>query len=198
MTDTLFEAKERAAAEIRNMMKIATPVALDQPNTKPKHKDAISWDYYKALFRVNGRWFEGITNKKRRHDRVFCEMKAVRDITDTRGASYSIMIGDASANTVAQNHKGSNDQTGRSGVRHSLAAMDQDYMAAVERGDMETAGRMVEEIARKADYTIRAYHFLSVRSRFPAEGWRRCSGRSERSCRSPTRSRESRRPGPDR
>lgn len=36
--------------------------------------------------------------------------------------------------------------------------MDQDYMAAVEAGDMDTAQRMVDEMAEAAGYTIRGYH----------------------------------------
>ena len=35
---------------------------------------------------------------------------------------------------------------------------DRDYMDAVNRGDMETAQRMVDEAAKKAGYTIKAYH----------------------------------------
>jgi hypothetical protein len=36
--------------------------------------------------------------------------------------------------------------------------IDADYMAAVERGDMATAQRMVDEAARAAGYTIKAFH----------------------------------------
>lgn len=36
--------------------------------------------------------------------------------------------------------------------------MDQDYMAAVEADDMETAQKLVDEAARKAGYTDRMYH----------------------------------------
>lgn len=35
---------------------------------------------------------------------------------------------------------------------------DTDYMAAVERGDMETAQRMVDEAAKAAGYTVKAFH----------------------------------------
>lgn len=38
------------------------------------------------------------------------------------------------------------------------ARIDTDYMAAVERGDMETAQRMVDEAAKAAGYTVRAFH----------------------------------------
>ena len=149
MDDSLFEAKGRAAAEIGNMMRIAIPVALGKQNTKQKHKDTISWDYYKVIFRVNGRWFEGIINiKNRQYDRIFYDMKPVRDITDTRGASYSIMTGDVSTDSVAQNQQGNNGQTGQRNSRKSLAAMDREYMAEVERGI--GTGRMVRQAAKAA------------------------------------------------
>lgn len=44
-------------------------------------------------------------------------------------------------------------------VRFSVSeAEDENYMDAVEAGDMETAQRMVEQAARKAGYMTRAYH----------------------------------------
>ena len=42
-------------------------------------------------------------------------------------------------------------------IRFSLSA-DSDYMAAVERGDTDTAQKMVDEAAKAAGYTIKAYH----------------------------------------
>ena len=42
-----------------------------------------------------------------------------------------------------------------------LSATDTEYLAAVERGDMETAQRMVDEAARAAGYDVRAYHGTS-------------------------------------
>lgn len=38
---------------------------------------------------------------------------------------------------------------------------DQDYLDAVNRGDMETAQRMVDEYAKKAGYDVKAYHGTS-------------------------------------
>ena len=35
---------------------------------------------------------------------------------------------------------------------------DQEYLAAVEKGDIEAAKKMVDEAAKKAGYTIKAYH----------------------------------------
>ena len=46
-----------------------------------------------------------------------------------------------------------------SGVLKSAeTAQDAEYLAAVERGDMETAQRMVDEAAKRAGYDIEAYH----------------------------------------
>lgn len=44
------------------------------------------------------------------------------------------------------------------GKRYSLKQRDTDYAAAVERGDMETAQRMVDDAAKAAGYTVKAWH----------------------------------------
>lgn len=43
-------------------------------------------------------------------------------------------------------------------IRYSISADDEDYKAAVESGDTETAQRMTDEAARNAGYTIKVYH----------------------------------------
>lgn len=43
-------------------------------------------------------------------------------------------------------------------IRYSLSGRDGEYMSAVERGDTETAQRLVDEAAKNAGYTIKAYH----------------------------------------
>lgn len=47
---------------------------------------------------------------------------------------------------------------GEADVKFSLKASDQAYMDAVNRGDMETAQKMVDEAAKKAGYNVKAYH----------------------------------------
>lgn len=42
--------------------------------------------------------------------------------------------------------------------KKKLSIPDTEYMAAVEKGDMETVQRMVDEAAKEAGYTIKAYH----------------------------------------
>lgn len=48
--------------------------------------------------------------------------------------------------------------------RNSIS--DTDYMSAVESGDMETAQRMVDEVAAKAGYNIKVYHGTANGGRF--------------------------------
>ena len=43
-------------------------------------------------------------------------------------------------------------------LKTAETAQDADYLAAVDRGDMETAQRMVDEAAKRAGYDIEAYH----------------------------------------
>lgn len=47
---------------------------------------------------------------------------------------------------------------GEADVKFSVSAEDQTYLDAVNRGDMETAQRMVDERARQRGYDIKAYH----------------------------------------
>lgn len=50
--------------------------------------------------------------------------------------------------------------------RTDAAAQDAEYLAAVERGDMTTAQKMVDEAARKARYTVAAAHGTDVDAAF--------------------------------
>jgi len=48
----------------------------------------------------------------------------------------------------------------------AISRMDADYLAAVERGDMEAAQRMVDEAAMASGYTIPVYHFTKSEQPF--------------------------------
>lgn len=43
-------------------------------------------------------------------------------------------------------------------VNHSYSDIDTEYMDAVERGDMDTAQKMVDDAAKDAGYSVKAYH----------------------------------------
>ena len=66
-------------------------------------------------------------------------------------------------NSSDNRHRGrSSEETssakGEIKARYSFDEKDSDYLKAVENGDMETAQRMVDEVAKTKGYNIRAYH----------------------------------------
>lgn len=71
------------------------------------------------------------------------------------GARYGEQTVEAGATLYPETIERAADDDGTDeDVRFSLADADRDYMAAVERGDMDAAQRMVDEAARAAGYTI--------------------------------------------
>lgn len=77
------------------------------------------------------------------------------------GADRYTEIARAVVNESRQNRQtaeATERRTGPPEERGSAADADAEYMAAVEAGDMDTAQRMVDEAAKQAGYTIKAYH----------------------------------------
>lgn len=72
--------------------------------------------------------------------------------------SYALDNGmmDEIVDKINKLHEDENVASKATEKRHSLP--DQEYMDAVNSGDMETAQRLVDEAARNAEYTIKAYH----------------------------------------
>ena len=135
MTDDLYEAKERAGTVLDNMMQVATLIKDNVPDDGT-HPEAVGgWGYYRVLFMAKGRMYEGTINvMNRQHDKVFYDIKPIRDITGASSANNRITTSNASTVSVQQNQPNVNDQTGQSGVRRSIDEADRAYMAAVERG----------------------------------------------------------------
>ena len=78
--------------------------------------------------------------------------------------SETLLNSNATKDSIAQtddsvNISDENSAENSSDTRYSIDEdSDTAYLAAVERGDMETAQRMVDEAAKKAGYTVKAYH----------------------------------------
>ena len=88
----------------------------------------------------------------------------IRNITDIGGYSklrkgaspYSDIYIAFNSNQVKLTSN--ENPTADSDIRYSRKEADQAYMDAVNKGDMETAQRMVDEAAREHGYDIKAYH----------------------------------------
>lgn len=89
-----------------------------------------------------------VRDAKRKSPRPMSLTEAVKAVEVHQGTGYSPM-------TDGESKARSNTE-----VKYHLPGQAEDaaYLAAVEQGDMETARRMVEEAAKRAGYTIEAYH----------------------------------------
>ena len=69
----------------------------------------------------------------------------------------------ATTNKIAQTKPKVNRDSKKSSDERLALPEDTDYLDAVNRGDMETAQKMVDEAAKKAGYTIKAYHGTPIK-----------------------------------
>lgn len=74
------------------------------------------------------------------------------DAVEYRGKSYVVFSPEQVKSVDNANPTNNPD------IRYSLSGRDGEYMSAVERGDTETAQRLVDEAAKNAGYTTKAYH----------------------------------------
>lgn len=74
------------------------------------------------------------------------------DAVEYRGKSYVVFSPEQVKSVDNANPTNNPD------IRYSLSGRDGEYMSAVERGDTETAQRLVDEAAKNTGYTERLYH----------------------------------------
>ena len=72
------------------------------------------------------------------------------------------VYGSEQASNGRRNNRGSGTDQRDGRVKKSRKTIDSNYIRAIERGDTNTVQKMVDEAARKAGYTIKAYHGTPV------------------------------------
>lgn len=150
------KAKLTAAGELDNLLDAGTALP-NEPDGKDghTHPDAIDFSYYKTIFKVGTEYFEGIVNVKNiKRGKLLKDVTKIRNITEDIVSSYgqnpkSNFLRDASMDRI---------RSGSENVNKKYSLRDSAYMDAVDHGDTETAQRMVDEAAKAAGYTIKAYH----------------------------------------
>ena len=90
------------------------------------------------------------------------ERRRIRDLRDRnrrgKGRGTSGLAAGSGESSEGKPRSGRGSETGRDGVKQ-YSFKDSDYMAAVDRGDMATAQKMVAETARENGYTpVKRYH----------------------------------------
>lgn len=127
-----------------------------------------------APVRINGQLaYEGVAVKFDQKDRVHSlrivdtngnqfvlyKQEKTKSSTNRAGSEKSesdLPSNFSSKNSVSQAESENNSFSKKSSDR--FAQSDTDYLSAVERGDMETAQKMVDEAARAAGYDMHLYH----------------------------------------
>ena len=86
---------------------------------------------------------------------MFHDITQIADVTSLILADYP-ELGQHQTKNIRNDNIPQSEGKGKKENRR--IAQDAEYEAAVERGDMETAQRMVDEAAEAAGYTLRGYH----------------------------------------
>ena len=115
-----------------------------------EHNKFSSFKYYRTIFKIGDTTYNGVVNvgfgkfDKKYH--IYDINQIEEDgSNNARPKSEEQGVGPSSNNSIPQNPD-------------SVKREDANYLKAVESGDMETAQRMVDEAAKAAGYTVKAYH----------------------------------------
>ncbi len=160
--------------------------AAEQGKTTDSHKKVTDWDYFVKEIASDGVYYDVLVNVRKTGDGEYVydvnlwENKNKKDavplvaktVQERQALKSEETTPDVSVAHIPQNV---NDEfseisaeangifekkpTDKPDIRYSISKeTDADYMSAVERGDTETAQKMVDEAARRSGYSIRAYH----------------------------------------
>lgn len=122
ITPEEYNAKMKAATELDSLLENSEYVRWARDNQNHRHKEAeLGWDYYRTVFVVDGKAFEGIINiANSENGRMFYDMTDVKEIPGTYGeyvaslARSSPVSGNLYGNTIAQATKNVNTENASS------------------------------------------------------------------------------------
>lgn len=108
--------------------------------------DAYDEEYVKDLLRDGNIIY---TRKNKSIEELFKQRREVPEFVSINASDNRISQSDEIVNPISENSSDS---------QNDLDISDTDYLSAVERGDMETAQRMVDEKAKAAGFTAKLFH----------------------------------------
>ncbi len=110
-------AKMRASTELDNLIEVGKFIK-NEPDGKDGHfhkNNVGGFDYYKTLFRVDNRFFEGIVNIEiTNKGRLFKDITKIKDVTDSMVSSYgnnpkSYSVRTSSIDSISDNSENDNN-----------------------------------------------------------------------------------------
>ena len=137
------------------------------PKGNSKEATTIRNGYYKLI--IEGKMFNHKTGKGAPQQKVKMniDMDAAREVlAEYDGEPNALpvaedVVRDFVKEKTGREVEGSLKFSRKVSNRTDTSPLDEEYLAAVKRGDMETAQRMVNEAAARAGYVVRAYHGTS-------------------------------------
>ena len=154
-----FERKANAAAHIDELIKVSERGGKTVLDFGGRHGDMAKdgWNYRTAYFMD----FDGKYYRTRISVALGKDGSIVYNIGEMQERSTP-QINGSSGNSGAQRGNASDTSILTDGEnvnrKFSLKDIDSAYMEAVERGDTDAAQKIVEDAAKAAGYTIKAYH----------------------------------------
>ncbi|MBP3412410.1 MAG: hypothetical protein J6K89_04055 [Oscillospiraceae bacterium] len=124
--------------------------------------DENGW-IYRHVFIVNrdGVIYDALLNIADGRDRrIIYEINNIRAIDKRKGTAHGVVPSteNGRGSHIKSSSSEKNIQQKEESVKQNFSVDDEAYLGAVEDGDMETAQRMVDEAAKKAGFSVRAYH----------------------------------------
>lgn len=142
---------------VRNTPSQQTPLMLPAHEYTAKEKAAIKRRFNKAVEEMMDSYlFDGIDLSREQAEQMVREYAAAHD-------GYFSLMDEAkqTGRNKTRKQMAEAERNAQEGGKARLSGrnqVDRDYLAAVERGDMETAQRMVDRAAKDAGYTVHGYH----------------------------------------
>ena len=165
MSEDDYWRKVNAGAHIDELAAVSTRgnKIVQDYNSKHGAEASGGWNYRTAFFHD----FDGKYYKVRVSVEMGSDGNAVYNIGDMEERSFPTIAGSSAKSGAQKSGKTSFEkrvpQPGNKvkqefSFEDDVAALDKRYLQAVKDGDTETAQRMVDAAAKRAGYTIHAYH----------------------------------------
>ena len=155
ITGELYEAKMRAAGEIDNLLDAGTNFRNETDGRDGHiHPDAVGgFDYFDTIFKIFNKYFEGVVNiENTKRGKLFKDVTKLKDVTEDIANSYGEDPAFGFLRTSSMASVSQPEQESQGEFSSKTRPTDSAYLAAVKRGDMETAQKMVDQAAKEAGY----------------------------------------------
>ena len=168
--DGVYESKMRASTELDNLVKTGKLLGWEEAN-HPKEFNKNGYNRYLVEFALDNKMFTGeMLVALGQNDAMFYDIVKIKESSPTYNVANHKTSATAYNNTISQDkavvnsnftqksEKDASRAERSSDINERRSVTDRSYLDAVERGDLESAQKMVDEVAKNEGYTVRAYH----------------------------------------